>query len=97
VLFSELHKEGPVLEAALLLLFLATSTRARNGLSGDTMEGGYQTVYPHHQHEPGQGQQYHGQHVLAMDVIASCHGDHQQNKIAVKITLAMFMMGGLGS
>jgi len=26
VLFSELHKEGPVLEAALLLLFVVTST-----------------------------------------------------------------------
>ena len=27
MLFSELHKEGPVLEAALLLLFVVTSTK----------------------------------------------------------------------
>ena len=79
----------------MLLLFLATSTRARNGLSGDTMEGGYQTGHPHHQHEPGQG--HHGQHVLAKDAMASCHSDHQQHQNVVKMTLAMFMMGGLGS
>jgi len=34
---------------------------------------------------------------MNQDVIASCHSDHQQHQNVVKMTLAMFMMGGLGS
>ena len=94
MLFSELHKEGPVLEAALLLLFLATSTRGMDSLVTQWKVD----IRPD---SPiinmNQGRVTMVNMFWLKDVIASYHGDHQQNQNVVKMTVAMFLMGGLGS